>query len=79
MTSIIISIISLIVSITGVGIAVKSWHKNRAFYDIENHMYSAGIALDQLKEKLSTGKYTVISTYNDEFKNIRVLIGKIKK
>ena len=74
----IISIFSLLVAVIGIIIAWKSWTKSRVYYDVECHFYSAGPGLDNLKAKLRSGNYTVISTFQDEFKNIRVLIGKIK-
>ena len=77
-TSTIIAVLAFLVSIVGIIIAIKSWHKNRAYYDIEKTFYRAD-ALDMLRKKLSSGKYTVISSYQDEFKNTTILLGKIKK
>jgi hypothetical protein len=76
--AIIISVFSLLVSIAGAVIAVKSWHKSRAYYDIES-TFLRGDTINQLKKQLSTGKYTIISTFQDEARNIRILLGKIKE
>jgi hypothetical protein len=76
--TLVFSFLAFLVSIIGIIIAVKSWHRSRVYYDIETNFYRAD-ALEGLRKKLSTGKYTVISSYKDEFNNTVILLGKIKK
>jgi hypothetical protein len=77
---------ALIISITALVISVRSWHKSRVFYDIEVYKIG-GVAwvpeLSNVKEKLNTGKYTILNTYEETYPNnkntIFMVMGKIKK
>lgn len=82
---------AIIVSIVALVISIKSWHKSRVFYDLERYVIggSAGNVTDQLnlvKEKLNTGKYTILDTFEETYSGggdgrnrVYILIGKIKK
>ena len=85
------ALIALIISALALLISIKSWHKSRVFYDLE--MYTiAGSAgnvvseLDAVKEKLNTGKYTIVNTLEETYQShgdarnrVRILLGKIKE
>ncbi len=82
---------ALIISAAALVISVKSWHKTRVFYDLE--IYTIGgtaggtvTQLDAVKEKLNTGKYTILDTFEESWtggtggrNRISIIIGKIKK
>jgi len=77
---------TLILSIIALIVAIKSWYKTRIFYDLDVHTLSGVVGEDQLKmvkEKLNTGKYTIINTYEESHPGNRntvyLLVGKIKK
>lgn len=80
-------ILTLVISITALVISIKAWHKTRVYYDIELYQItgnSGSIHLQNVKEKLNTGKYTIVNTYVEEHPNnmnnyLFVLLGKIKK
>ncbi|MBU1089476.1 hypothetical protein KKF38_01625 [Patescibacteria group bacterium] len=80
-----LSVISLVVS---TGVAVWSWHKNRAIYDIERGIFfrhpedTNKNNNSALIKKLNSGKYTILSTEKYVGRNKtyhEVLLGRIKK
>lgn len=60
---------SLIISIVSLIISIRSWYKTRVFYDVEVfELYngnSFGFQNKELRDKLNTGKYTILNTYQD--------------
>jgi hypothetical protein len=78
---------NIIFSGTALIISIRTWHKSRVYYDIEMYPItgnSGEINLKNIKEKLNTGKYTIVNTYVEEHPNnhnnyLFVLLGKIKK
>jgi len=82
---------ALVISVVALVISIKSWYKTRVFYDLEVYTIagSAGNAISQLnavKEKLNTGKYTIVNTFEETYQSggvgrnkVNILIGKIKE
>ena len=77
--TIILSVLALIVS-------VRSWYKTRAYYDLDMYQitgYGSEGNLNKIKEKLNTGKYTIVNTSEETHPGNRntlyILLGKIKK
>ena len=85
------ALIALVISALALWVSIKSWHKSRVYYDLEVYMIagSAGNVVNQLdavKEKLNTGKYTIVNTFEETWaggtaarNRISIIIGKIKK
>lgn len=81
---------TIILSTAALIISVRSWYKTRIFYDLDIYPI-AGTAggtpntVDQLKiikEKLNTGKYTILDTFEETGygrNRVSILIGKVKK
>lgn len=83
---------TLILSIVALAVSIKSWYKSRVFYDIEIFEISGRMNYDllsespEIKQKLSTGKYTILNTFEDrrfvttkDEKAVFIILGKIKK
>ena len=88
--------VSVIFSTISLVFVYLSWRKSRVIYDLERYKFAkdSGDSRDndekatdkKLAEVLSTGKYTIVSTYDmdDPTKGIRskwnmVVLGRIKK
>ena len=81
-----VSIFALVISSISTIISIKSWYKNRVFYDLDIHQISGHGSegeLTTIKEKLNTNKYTILNTYQVDNPNNRgtvfILVGKVKK
>ena len=77
-----LEIVSLLVSLGALFVALKSWKKNRAIYNLEFHEFLPDKLRDvgnkEIREKLSSGDYTILHTdYRSAQYN--VLLGKLKK
>lgn len=83
--AILVSVISVVLSFA---IAIKSWHKNRVIYDLEEKVLRKidgsrndgnGRGLGEIRELLKTGEYNIeaIQTRNDG--DWAVLLARIKK
>lgn len=84
------NLVTIILSSAALIISVRSWYKTRIFYDLDIYPI-AGTAggtpntADQLKiikEKLNTGKYTILDTFEETGygrNRVSILIGKVKK
>jgi len=82
--TILFSAIAIIISFISVIVAIYSWHKNRAIYDIEVENCYLGNAANkhknnQLRDKMKSGKYAVLHVTENINGHTRVIIGKIRK
>ena len=79
--------LTILISAIALIISVKAWHKSRVYYDLDMYQLTNNIGANQMdivKEKLNTGKYTIVNTYVEEHPGsmnnyLFVLLGKIKK
>ncbi len=76
----------IILSFAALIVSILSWYKTRIFYDLDVHQitgYGSDQQLENIKNKLNTGKYTIINTYEENHPNncstVFILVGKIKK
>ncbi len=77
---IILELLSLGTSVAALIISIKAWTKSRAVYSIESTFLGRGD--NAIKEKLSSGEYTVIASYHEGTfpnDNTRIILGRIKK
>lgn len=77
-----LEILSVIISLGALYIAIKSWQKSRAVYNLEFHEFLQDKIRDvgnkEIRKKLNSGNYTILhSDYRSGQYNI--LLGKIKK
>jgi hypothetical protein len=83
---------TLLISVISIIISIRAWYKSRVFYGIEVFKLSSedplGIANQKLKEKLNTGKYTILNNYKDQSsmygglhteEKVFIILGQIKK
>ncbi|MBU6141959.1 hypothetical protein KGO95_02450 [Patescibacteria group bacterium] len=82
---------ALVISVMALVISIKSWYKTRVYYDLEMYTIagSAGNVVNQLdavRQKLNTGKYTIINTFEETYQangfgrnRVNILIGKVKQ
>lgn len=90
-TTIIISIVAVIISIVSLiisaAIAVKSWHKNRVVYDLEEKVLrkidggrnDSSRGLEEIKKKLNTGAYNIEAILERKDGDWAVLLARVKK
>lgn len=83
--AIVVSIISLIIS---TAVAVKSWHKNRVVYDLEEKVLrkidgsrndSSRGGLEEIKKELNTGRYNIEAVLERKDGDWAVLLARVKK
>jgi len=81
-------IIALLISIASAIIAVAGWKRQRIIFDVEMHNFLSGergdIGNKTLKEKLTSGNYTILHTQQEQLQyglgpDFKILLGKIKK
>lgn len=77
-----LEIFSLLISIGSLYVALKSWRKSRAIYNLEYYEFLPDKLRDcgnkKIREKLISGDYTILHTdYRSAQYN--VLLGKLKK
>ncbi len=82
---------TIILSAAALIISIKSWYQTRIFYDLEVYIIGGTSAtatrqLDEVKQKLNTGKYTILNTFEESYENngravnsVSILLGKVKK
>ncbi len=81
---------TIILSSVALIISVRSWYKTRIFYDLDIYPIAGSAGgtpntIGQLKiirEKLNTGKYTILDTFEetgDGRNRVSIIIGKVKK
>lgn len=80
---------SITISIIALILAVLSWHKSRAIYDIEKYKFPKRVGDSKteddrrhekaLKEKLESGKWQILHIYDYNNEELMIVIGKIKK
>ncbi len=81
LASIVISIVALVVSVI---VAVIGWWKNRNVYDVERMLFFRNNQIDKtnnndkLKNKLTSGHYTILHT-GEYGGYIELILGKIKR
>ena len=82
-----LNVASLLLSLIAIIISIRSWVKNRAIYGVEREVIRQYDGSkndlvkneDRLNEKLSSGKYTILTTYERFDRDIEVLLGRLKK
>ncbi|HEX8947239.1 MAG TPA: hypothetical protein VF829_03445 [Candidatus Paceibacterota bacterium] len=83
-----VDIFTVLLSAAALLVAVLAWTKTRVYYDLEIYKLTGSditedLQLASVKEKLNSGKYTIVETMSPrvspEGRDIVVLIGKIKK
>jgi hypothetical protein len=78
---------ALMLSVIAIIISIRSWVKSRAVYGVEREVIRQYDGSkndltkneDRFNEKLSSGKYTILATYERLDRNIEVLLGRLKK
>jgi hypothetical protein len=77
---------ALFISLAALIVSIRSWYQTRIFYDLDMYQisgYGSDGRLDIIKQKLITGKYTILNTYEETHAGNRntifILVGKIKK
>lgn len=82
--AIIVSVISLIISTT---VAIKSWHKNRVVYDLEEKVLrkidgsrnDSSRGLEEIKKELNTGLYNIEAVLERKDGDWAVLLARVKR
>ena len=70
-------------------IAMLSWHKSRAIYDIEKYKFPKRVGDSKtqtdkdhesaFKEKLKSGDWQILHTYDYNNEELMIVVGKIKE
>lgn len=85
--SVVAVIMSVISLITSTIIAVKSWHKNRVVYDLEEKVLrridgsrnDSSRGLEEIKKELNTGLYNIEAVLERKDGDWAVLLARVKK
>lgn len=80
---------SIFISIIALILAMLSWHKSRAIYDIEKYKFPKKVGESKtendknheraLKEKLKSGKWQILHIYDYSDDELMIVLGKIKE
>jgi len=85
----IFNIISLVFAFAALVIAISSWHKSRATYDIKKYKFPKRVGEgktisdkkheDALRAELESGKWEILHIYEYSHDELMIVIGKTKK